>query len=253
MAHDAITCLRERLGTGVVEALSFRGDETVVVARAAWIAAHRLLQEAMGYAMLLDLCGVDRLGTSERFEVVTHLHHLEAKRRVRLKVRCTEADPSIISLTSVFPAADWFEREAFDLFGIRFVGHPNLKRLLCHHAFEGHALRKDFPKDHRGTIPTPDTLLDEMGLQQDVSRSPVPGSGSEMYLNIGPSHPAMHGCFRVLVELDGERIRRAVPEIGYLHRCFEKEAEAHGWHAVIPYTDRLNYMSPLMNLSLIHI
>ncbi len=67
------------------------------------------------------------------------------------------------------------------------------------------------------------------------------------YLNIGPSHPAMHGCFRVKVELDGERIKRAACEIGYLHRCFEKEAEAHGWNQVIPYTDRLNYVSPLMN------
>jgi NADH dehydrogenase I D subunit len=68
-----------------------------------------------------------------------------------------------------------------------------------------------------------------------------------MYLNIGPSHPAMRGCLRVLVELSGERIVSAVPEIGYLHRCFEKEAEAHPWAAVIPYTDRLNYVSPIMN------
>jgi NADH-quinone oxidoreductase subunit C/D len=67
------------------------------------------------------------------------------------------------------------------------------------------------------------------------------------YLNIGPSHPAMHGCFRVLVELDGERIKRACCEMGYLHRCFEKEAESHSWQSVIPYTDRLNYVSPLMN------
>jgi NADH dehydrogenase I D subunit len=67
------------------------------------------------------------------------------------------------------------------------------------------------------------------------------------YLNIGPSHPAMHGCFRVLVELEGERILRAVPEIGYLHRCFEKEAEDHTYSQVLPYTDRLNYVSPIMN------
>lgn len=68
-----------------------------------------------------------------------------------------------------------------------------------------------------------------------------------MYLNVGPSHPAMHGCFRVLLKLDGERIKKAVPEIGYLHRGFEKEAESHTWPEVIPYTDRLNYVSPLMN------
>lgn len=69
----------------------------------------------------------------------------------------------------------------------------------------------------------------------------------KLYLNIGPSHPAMHGCFRVLVELTGERILRAVPEIGYLHRCFEKEAEGHTYSQILPYTDRLNYVSPLMN------
>jgi len=68
-----------------------------------------------------------------------------------------------------------------------------------------------------------------------------------MYMNMGPSHPAMHGCFRVLLELDGERIVNATPEIGYMHRCFEKEAEGHTWTQVIPYTDRLNYVSPLMN------
>jgi NADH dehydrogenase I D subunit len=68
-----------------------------------------------------------------------------------------------------------------------------------------------------------------------------------MYLNLGPSHPAMHGCFRVLLEIDGEKIVNATPEIGYLHRCFEKEAEDHTYTGVIPYTDRLNYVSPLMN------
>ena len=70
-----------------------------------------------------------------------------------------------------------------------------------------------------------------------------------MFLNLGPSHPAMHGCFRVLLEIDGERIVNAVPEIGYLHRCFEKESEYHTYAQVIPYTDRLNYVSPLMNNS----
>jgi NADH dehydrogenase I D subunit len=69
----------------------------------------------------------------------------------------------------------------------------------------------------------------------------------KMYLNLGPSHPAMHGCFRVLLELDGERIVDAIPEIGYLHRCFEKESEYHTYTQIIPYTDRLNYVSPLMN------
>jgi len=74
-----------------------------------------------------------------------------------------------------------------------------------------------------------------------------PIATEKMYLNLGPSHPAMHGCFRVLLEIDGERIINATQEIGYLHRCFEKEVESHTWTQAIPYTDRLNYVSPLMN------
>jgi NADH-quinone oxidoreductase subunit C/D len=247
MSEDAITFLREQLGDEVLEVHDRLGDDTAVVARTAWRRACRLLKEEQGFAMLLDLCGVDRLGATERFEVVAHLLNLEEGKRVRVKTRCPERDPSVASLSELFPAADWFEREAFDLMGIRFEGHPNLKRLLCHHEFEGHPLRKDFPKDRRGKIPTPDTLFDEMEAGGSSSKSPITNHQSRMYLNIGPSHPAMHACFRVLAELSGERILRAVPEIGYLHRCFEKEAEAHPWLTVIPYTDRLNYVSPLMN------
>lgn len=264
MAQGHIEALKERFGGSVVEARSFRGDETAVVKREAWTEACKFLRDELGFAMMLDLCGADYPGREERFEVALHLREMKEGRRLRLKVRCPENDPTVPTLTGIFKAANWFEREAFDLFGIRFEGHPDLKRILCHHEFVGHALRKDYPMDRRGAIPTPDSLMDEMidqgpqttdqrpetedqNLEALVAGRRSPVAGQPMYLNIGPSHPAMHGCFRVLVELDGERIRRAVPEIGYLHRCFEKEAEDHPWHTIIPYTDRLNYCSPLMN------
>ncbi|HPQ81119.1 MAG TPA: NADH-quinone oxidoreductase subunit D [bacterium] len=244
MAREFIDALRERFGGDVVETHSRFGDDTATVSRAAWVRALNFLKDELRFSMMVDLCGVDYPGREERFEVVVHLRRMDDGRRARIKARIPESDSSIGSVTGVFPAADWFEREAFDLFGIRFENHPNLKRLLTHPSFVGHPLRKDYPIDRRCAIPVPDTLMDEM---EAGGESRVTSNESRMYLNLGPSHPAMHGCFRVLVELEGERIKKAVPEIGYLHRCFEKEAENHVWHAVVPYTDRLNYCSPLMN------
>lgn len=237
MAQQLLDILKERFGSDVLAMHAHCGDETALLKREAWVPACAFLRESQGAMMLVDLCGADDPLREERFEVIVHLRRMKDGKRLRLKTRCAEKDSVVPTLTAVFPAANWFEREAFDLFGIRFEGHPNLKRLLTSPQFSGHPLRKDYPIDRRGPIPTPDTLMAEMGMS----------SGESMVLNLGPSHPAMHGCFRVLVELDGEVIRKAVPELGYLHRCFEKEAEDHPWHTIIPYTDRLNYCSPLMN------
>lgn len=125
------------------------------------------------YNLLLDLCGVDysgygkrREGTvaatiewpgneaqtldrKERFDIVYHLYSFPQKHRVRLKVRVPEEDPVVDSVTSVWRAANWFEREAYDLFGISFNGHPDMRRILCHQDFKGHALRKDYAPDRR--------------------------------------------------------------------------------------------------------
>ena len=254
MAHRYIDILKEKFGDAVVLTHAHRGDETAVVARGVWADACRFLKEGHGFDMMVDLCGADYPSRKERFEVVVHLRRMQDGARLRLKSRLDSSEPRVETLTGIYPAANWFEREAFDLFGIRFDGHPNMKRLLTHPSFEGCPLRKDYPIDRRCPIPVPDTLMDEMlpnGSNSDprstINDKRATIHDSRMYLNLGPSHPAMHGCFRVLCELDGERIRKAVPEIGYLHRCFEKEAENHAWHTVIPYTDRLNYCSPMMN------
>ncbi|MBI4126653.1 MAG: NADH-quinone oxidoreductase subunit D [Deltaproteobacteria bacterium] len=220
--------------------------------------ACRFLRDEPGlrFNLLMDLCGADYPGRDERYEVVYHLCSIPTKKRIRLKVRCPESDPTVPSIASLYQTVNWSEREAYDLFGIQFSGHPNLKRILCHHEFEGHALRKDYPYNKRGKIPTPDSLVDELHAEIERRRLERPAeergevrdlAADAMLLNIGPSHPAMHGCFRVLVDLDGERIRDSVAEIGYLHRCFEKESENHCYTQIIPYTDRLNYLSPLMN------
>ncbi len=193
--------------------------------------------------LLADVCGVDYGDREPRFEVVYHLASLAHGHRFRLKVPLEESDPSLPSAWPVYRAADWFEREAFDLLGIRFDGHPNLRRILTHEAFQGHPLRKDYDPAQRWLLTEAETMVPawaaETGEDDDRFETQV--------LNIGPSHPATHGTLRTVARLDGEVITRAECEIGYLHRCFEKMSETHGWQEVIPYTDRLNYCSSMIN------
>ncbi len=222
---------------------------TWIVRREALAGVARALQadRERGFDLLLDLCGVDypeRAGSGEdRFEAVYHLYSVSRHERLRLKVPVPEEDPVLPSLTEVWKAADWFEREAWDMFGLRFDGHPNLRRILTHDAFQGHPLRKDYDPARRWIL-TDDKVY--RPLPEPEVKSPD-DMFEQMTINIGPSHPAMHGTFRVVANLDGEIITASEVEIGYLHRCFEKMAETHTWQQVIPYTDRLNYCSSLIN------
>ncbi len=194
------------------------------------------------FDMLLDLCGVDYPQREERFEAVYHLYSMPRGERLRLKVPVTEADPVLPSLVPVWKAADWFEREAYDMFGLQFTGHPNLRRILTHDAFQGHALRKDYDPARRW-------ILTEDKIYTPKLEAPETGDAmfERMTMNIGPSHPAMHGTFRFVAMVDGEKIVASEVEIGYLHRCMEKMSETHTWQQVIPYTDRLNYCSSFIN------
>jgi len=193
--------------------------------------------------LLVDICGVDYPGREQRFEVVYHLASLERGHRFRVRVPLAEDSPTVPSAYEVWKAADWFEREAYDMFGIRFEGHPNLKRILTHEAFQGHPLRKDYDPARRWLLTDAETMVPEWAKE-------TPGGDGQFetqVLNLGPSHPATHGTLRTVVRLDGEVITQAECEIGYLHRCFEKMAETHEWQQVIPYTDRLNYCSSMIN------
>jgi NADH-quinone oxidoreductase subunit C/D len=143
----------------------------------------------------------------------------------------------------VWPAADWFEREAFDLYGFDFPGHPNLRRILCHDAFVGHALRKDYAPGQRWFATEEDMKMPDWSEETETRA----GHFETLSLSIGPSHPATHGIIHLIARSDGERITRAETQIGYLHRCFEKMAETHTWNGVIPYADRLNYVSAMIN------
>jgi NADH-quinone oxidoreductase subunit C/D len=241
LALPAARVLREALGARVLGVTDFRGDLAIRVERAAWFEAARLLRQhpELDFALFLDLCAVDHLGRDEapeRFEVVLHLYSVSKKHHVRLKTEVPESDPKLATITPLFLGANWFEREAWDLYGIVFDGHPNLTRLLTHDSFVGHPMRKDYPVGQRHVLKTPrERLLN------------VPEGAEQMIVNIGPSHPAMHGAFRVQALLDGETIVDAETEIGYLHRNFEKMAESRCYWQIIPYTDRLNYCSSFMN------
>jgi NADH-quinone oxidoreductase subunit C len=101
------------------------------------------------FDLFVDLTAVDYITRQPRFEVVIHLVSIPFRHRIRLKVRLDEDDPVMPSITPVYPSANWFERECYDLYGIRFIGHPNLKRILLYEGFVGHPLRKDYPIDRR--------------------------------------------------------------------------------------------------------
>jgi NADH-quinone oxidoreductase subunit C/D len=241
LAKPPARVLSEALGDRVLEATDFRGDLAITVDRRAWVEAARLLRDhpELDYKMFLDLCGVDYLDKDEReerFEVVLHLYSVSGKHHVRLKTPVPEAEPKVPTLNEVFKGANWFEREAWDLYGIVFEGHPNLARILTHDAFEGHPMRKDYLGGRRHVLKTPKEML-----------LTIPPGSENVVINIGPSHPSMHGAFRVQARLDGETIVDAEAELGYMHRNFEKMAEQRTYWQIIPYTDRLNYCSSFLN------
>lgn len=223
------------------------GDDTVIVKREAWREVSRFLRDdpALRYNFLMDLTAVDylALGRTPRFEVVAHLYSLPHNQRIRVKTPVPDDDPRVDSLMPVWEGANWFEREVYDMFGLTFTDHPDLRRILLYEGFAGHPLRKDYPQDK-------EQPLDHNAFDPSFYESKRNVQGVEtrhMFLHMGPSHPAMHGVIHMILELDGETVIDSDAEIGYLHRAFEKESEGHTYTQVIPYTDRLNYVSPLIN------
>lgn len=225
-----------------IEMFNSFGDDVMILPKQDIVPVLRLLRNTESFDFLMDICGVDYPNREKRFDVVYHLFNSKTSARLRIKCALAENE-EIETALPVWKGADWFEREAYDMFGIHFKGHPNLRKLLTHHQFVGHPLRKDYEADRQQhcTDTLPIHFDNEFGVDGSIlNPNYVP-------LNIGPSHPAMHGTLRVMVELDGENIVRAACDLGFLHRCFEKMAETHPYNQVIPYTDRLNYCSAPMN------
>ncbi|MDE1921418.1 MAG: NADH-quinone oxidoreductase subunit C [Candidatus Omnitrophica bacterium] len=150
--------VQERFSTQIIETHSFRGDETAVIRPEALRPVAQFLKEApeLDFNFLMDLSAVDylffaggRIQKPARFEVVYHFFSLKFNHRLRLKVPVDEKAPEVDSLCALWASANWYEREVWDMFGIKFKGHPNLKRILMYEEFQGHALRKDYPFNKR--------------------------------------------------------------------------------------------------------
>ncbi len=213
------------------------------------------------YKMLYDLTAIDEQARTHRqsqpesrFTVIYQLLSFERNDYIRLKVPLNSEEPVIPSVTSVWPAANWYEREVFDLFGIKFKGHTNLKRILMPQWWKGHPLQKKHPAraTEMGQFQLPEseeemeqkTLQfkpEEWGLDQTLEEDDL------MFLNLGPQHPGTHGVLRFILQLDGEDIVHIIPDIGFHHRGAEKMGERQSWHTYIPYTDRVEYLSGVMN------
>lgn len=143
--------LMERFGDAVQATHSDFGDDTALVARERIVEICTFLRDDpdLVFDFAMDLTAVDYLGEEPRFEVVYHLFSYPKKHRVRIKVRVPEKDPVVDTVTPVWPGMNWYEREAYDMYGIVFRGHPDLRRILLYEGFVGHPLRKDYPKAKR--------------------------------------------------------------------------------------------------------
>ncbi len=214
------------------------------------------------YPLLYDLFAIDERVRNDRdqhehaadYTMVYHLLSFDRNQDLRLKTALKGENPVTDSITPLWPSASWYEREAWDLMGVRFTGHPNLRRLLMPNTWQTHPLRKDHPA--RATEIEPFQLPDEKLQREQEAMQFVPEEwgltrGTDefdyLFLNLGPHHPGTHGLLRIILQLDGEEIVEAIPDIGYHHRGAEKMGERQTWHSFIPYTDRIDYLSGVMN------
>ena len=209
------------------------------------------LKNEDGYNLLLDITAIDYLAHHDkpenRFALIYILRDKTFQKTITIKTFLDNNKLEIETISDLYYAADWGERETFDQYGIKFIGHPNLKRVLNHHQFVGHPLRKDYIITQGQVCTETESLMDEM-VPLMTSKGYTEEDFEElMLLNVGPSHPATHGTIRNFIAMEGETIKGCVTEIGYLHRGFEKSCENHTYNQIIPYTDRLNYCSAILN------
>jgi NADH-quinone oxidoreductase subunit C/D len=213
------------------------------------------------YRMLYDLTAIDERKREKRegqpasdFTIVYLLTSFERNEDIRIKVPLTGANLSIPSITKIWSSSNWYEREIYDMFGISFEGHPHLVRILMPRSWKGHPLRKEHHA--RATDVEPFTLdaimreKDEADLKFNPEEWGMKRQSEDtdfMFLNIGPQHPGTHGILRLILQLEGEDIVDIVPDIGFHHRGAEKMGERQSWHTFIPYTDRIDYLSGVMN------
>jgi len=212
-----------------------------------------LKTEAMPkYQRLDDLTAIDESARRQPdnfpdYTMVYHLLSFDSASRLRLKVPLRGQDPVTRSITDIWPSANWYEREVFDLMGVRFEDHPNLRRIIMPPDWQGHPLRKSHPG--RATEMAPYTRKEAEKLQPLDGGVFVKSAQGEqpLILNIGPHHVSTHGLLRYIAALNGERINGLELEIGYHHRGVEKIGERQTWHQFIPYLARVDYLAGAAN------
>jgi len=242
------------------------------------------IRDDFGYDYLSSITGVDYMPEG-KMEVVYHIRKSTGGSPLVVKAQIERDNPVISSIVPIYPGAELQEREAWDLLGIKFEGHPDLRRILMWEGFSGHPLRKDWKEgyfeedfkpfksrwpvghyksaedrnllgtnidypagfDPESWIPEPEVALYE-GLGKVERKGEETGISTEQVIvNMGPQHPSTHGVFRMAVKLDGETIVGLKPVMGYLHRNHEKIGERNTYLAIMPYTDRLDYFNSMSN------
>ncbi|WP_419941637.1 NADH dehydrogenase (quinone) subunit D [Candidatus Palauibacter sp.] len=283
--HPSIRALRDRFGGGVR-----RVERDAVGYPVVWIDPRlnaevlRFLRETpdQAYDFLADIMGA-HAGIGAPIQVWYQLWSMVHGRQLRVACEVPLDDLELDTVTDQWLAADWLERETWDMYGVGFRGHPDLRRILMPENYEeGFPLRKDFPLRGRFSRSAQVSralsrdLVDIYAVEElemagyavteegDVRPPPdgeagagirelelgeTPGDaleGAPILINMGPQHPATHGVLRLVLQLDGERVIRCVPHIGYLHTGFEKTCEYREWNQCVPYTDRMDYLAPML-------
>ena len=261
-----------------------QGYEGYIVKTENLVEVATALRDEFGFDYLSSLTGVDYL-PDDQMEVVYHFYRSTGGSGLVIKAQAPRDNAVVPSLVSVYPGADFQEREAWDLLGIRFEGHPDLRRILMWEGFEGYPLRKDWQepyfeeerKPFKSRWPEGSVLRSEdenpfgKNVDYPVGFNPeawVPDADAALYaglgkvekagngagmktdhvvVNLGPQHPSTHGVFRMVVTLDGETVLALKPVMGYLHRNHEKIGERNTYLLNMPFTDRLDYLSSMSN------
>lgn len=254
-----LTTIKEKIT--ILKEETTKDLQTIFINKSDILPLLTLLKTKLNFTLLLDITAIDNLKrrSKTRFTLVYLVREYTENRLLTIKIDLEDNDLNIESASNIYKSANWGEREVYDQYGITFTNHPNLKRILNHKEFEGHPLRKDYPITKYQLLHSADDLMDEMGRRlvdkgylcdyhlpfSEIKNEML--KTNLMFINIGPSHPATHGTIRNLAALDGEKIVASVTEMGYLHRGFEKSCENHTYNQIIPYTDRLNYCSAILN------
>jgi NADH-quinone oxidoreductase subunit D/NADH-quinone oxidoreductase subunit C/D len=284
--ENAIEFLKSRFPEAVREDTR-QGFGGVIVETDQLVEVARTVRDELGFDYLSSATAVDYLGISDHMEMVYHAYRTTGGKPLVIKAQTARESAVIPSLIDVWPGVDFQEREAYDLYGIHFPGHPNLKRILLWEGFDGHPMRKDwheayYEADHKpfdsrwpkGYVRRAEELnvygknvrypadLDLSRLSDSSEASLYSGMGlgvnvepfeeqgirtDKLVVNLGPHHPSTHGVFRMVATLDGETVVSLEPVMGYLHRNHEQIGERNAWLHNMPFTDRLDYISSMSN------